>query len=1195
MSSDEERAREALRTLISAYRRLSDEERREMTEASVVRQFIDRLLEEVLGWPIKDPARYKYELSTQVGRPDITLIPEVGGAIYLEAKRFGVIKPLEQVRYTTADTIKPQQMALPGMAVDRTPEEQQAINYAFANGSTWAILTNFEKLRLFNARRDWLVISFEDPAAYLHDFEWLWQLAYHNVLNGSLDLLSSQRHTEDVDQEYLAFINYWREKLAQDVIRHADQNPWVFDDGGRINLPLLRAVVQRLLDRLVIVRFAEDHFVIPSGTLRDFYELRLRNPYAQTMHQFLDDFFTRFDQAHNSALFAPNAMDRAYFSDDVLLPLISKLYEARYRAMPADILGNTYEQYLGKTLAQRNGRVETADNLETRKKQGSYYTPQVIVRYLVDTTLGRYLYGTQNGRADGQPLAGEQRKTAADIRDLRVLDAACGSGSFLIYAYEVLANFYESEIKRIEDAAEARRQELVAQGITSPLDLRIHLTPFLAERDRIQNYPRLILESHLYGVDLDPQAAEIAVVNLIMRVMERMPSNKRLPMILDQSVKVGNALVGLRGDDPRLAKYAPQIAQLIELRRQLIESNVPDKPKPASTPKAPAQRLEVIPDSRAISDTELLTYIPRPEYYPGKRLEEPPAEHIAILRQAQALAAEIYQDFMPEFAAHFSDLERVCPFHWGIEFPEVFFNDDGTPRPNAGFTIIFGNPPWEILKPDLREFYAQFDERIESKFTRPQVEKRIAELDAEDPKRRELYEAQTRLIEETAAYVRRSPDYTRQGKGDTATHKLFMERLYSLLQQGGRLGVVVPSGIYTDLGTKDLREMLLNEGRIDALIGLTNGIAGGAAYFPDIHRSFKITLLAAQKGAFADSFPALFRIDPRVTPHPDHLLAVVGDVQNYIHVKHDSIARFSPDSLSVMEFQTRRDYEIADKIYDGHPLLGEIVTGGWNVKFSCEFHMTNDRDLFNTLKRGLPLYEGGMIHQFDAFFREPEFWVDEVKGRERLANKSGDSYQEYRLAFRDIARATDERTLISAVLPKNVFCNNKTPLVNLNDAQEREHTLLYVCSLLNSFVLDFIIRQKISTTLNFFYMETLPLPRLTAGNPFFDAIVPRAARLTCTRPEFADLWRQVMGDEPPPYDPSPVSPPRTRGGAGGGVEDRQTLRNELDALVAHLYGLSREEFDHILGTFPLVFPENEEGQARRARLLAVYDEFAGRF
>lgn len=640
----ESQARQALQALLDDYNALSDDARAQMTEAGVVRQFVDRLLRDVLGWPIEDPQRYKYELSTQAGRPDITLIPEAGGTIFLEAKRFGAIKELAEARRTIAGVITPGQMALPGMAVDRTAEEQQAINYAFKNGGTWAILTNFEKLRLFNARRDWLVLSFESPSAYLDDFGWLWQLAYPNILNGSLDAISNQRHAKDVDTDYLNFINEWREILAQDIVQHRDRNPWAFHADGTINLSLLRAVVQRFLDRLVIVRFAEDHLVIPPGTLRDLYELRRRNPYTHSMDQLLDQFFRRFDEYHNSALFAPGPVDDAYFGDDALLQLIEKLYEARYRSMPADIIGNTYEQYLGKTLVLDDGSVTTRDNLETRKKQGSYYTPQVIVRYLVNTTLGRYLYGTADGRPDGEPVEGETRKTSRDIRTLRVLDSACGSGSFLIYAYNVLADFYESEIRRLQAELEARTLELAQQGV-SPLERRLEVADYTAELDRIRDYPRLILETHLYGVDLDPQAAEIAVVNLMMRAMERRHQEKRLPLILNQNIKVGNALIGLRPDDPRLAEHADRLAAIRQLRLNLARSD-----------HGPGHD-QIIRDLEAATD---------------------------------ALTAVLDQDFEP----HFSDLARVRPFHWGAEFPEVFYDADGQPLENPGFTIIIGNPPW---------------------------------------------------------------------------------------------------------------------------------------------------------------------------------------------------------------------------------------------------------------------------------------------------------------------------------------------------------------------------------------------------------------------------------------------------------------------------------------------------------------------
>src|SRR5579859_5114786 len=124
MNFSEQQAKQNLRALIDKYRALSVDDRKAMSEASVVRQFIDILLRDVLGWPIEDPARYRYEQVTQVGRPDMMLTPAAGGTIFVEAKRFGIIKELEQARKSITGIVTPGQLALPGMAVDRTPEEQ---------------------------------------------------------------------------------------------------------------------------------------------------------------------------------------------------------------------------------------------------------------------------------------------------------------------------------------------------------------------------------------------------------------------------------------------------------------------------------------------------------------------------------------------------------------------------------------------------------------------------------------------------------------------------------------------------------------------------------------------------------------------------------------------------------------------------------------------------------------------------------------------------------------------------------------------------------------------------------------------------------------------------------------------------------------------------------------------------------------
>jgi hypothetical protein len=271
-----------------------------------------------------------------------------------------------------------------------------------------------------------------------------------------------------------------------------------------------------------------------------------------------------------------------------------------------------------------------------------------------------------------------------------------------------------------------------------------------------------------------------------------------------------------------------------------------------------------------------------------------------------------------------------------------------------------------------------------------------------------------------------------------------------------------------------------------------------------------------------------------------------------------------------MEFQTRQDYAVAEKIYSDHALLNAAQSDVWSVKFANEFHMTNDRHLFNINHQGVPLYEGKMIHQYDAFYAEPQFWINEQQ-IDLLSHNLQNQLDTYRVVHRRIASSTNERTLISAIVPPHSACEVNATVILVGDGTDQKNKL-YLVAILNSFSLDYIIRYKVTTTLNMFYLQTLPVPRLTAGNPYFDAIVPRAAQLTCTRPEFADLWQQVMAE---PWD------------ASKGATDpalRAKLRAELDGLVAHLYGLTESDFAHVLSTFPLV------ADTVKAAALAAYRE-----
>jgi hypothetical protein len=261
-----------------------------------------------------------------------------------------------------------------------------------------------------------------------------------------------------------------------------------------------------------------------------------------------------------------------------------------------------------------------------------------------------------------------------------------------------------------------------------------------------------------------------------------------------------------------------------------------------------------------------------------------------------------------------------------------------------------------------------------------------------------------------------------------------------------------------------------------------------------------------------------------------------------------------------MEFKNEVDIRIADKMLK-FPLLNEKIEGKLNLHLTREFDMTNDSHLFKQqpVKGRLPLYEGKMIHQFTHLYAEPRYWVDEQEARKALLKRNESDngqkidYQSYRLGFRDVARNTDNRTMIAGIIPPNIFAGN-TLIVSQQFIKQDE--LLFVVSVLNSFTCDFIIRQKVTAHCNMFYIYQTPVPRLTKNDRNFNDIVQRAAKLICTTPEFDELAQEVG-----------------LGSHQQGVTDeaeRAKLRAELDGMVAHLYGLTEDEFSYILTTFPIV-------------------------
>ena len=262
-------------------------------------------------------------------------------------------------------------------------------------------------------------------------------------------------------------------------------------------------------------------------------------------------------------------------------------------------------------------------------------------------------------------------------------------------------------------------------------------------------------------------------------------------------------------------------------------------------------------------------------------------------------------------------------FHWDLEFPDIFYDDDGKRRKNSGFDGVVGNPPWQIVKPDVDEFFSPFYnlKNTEQKFsmlTKNKKNKFVKEC-LKDKKIKVDYDLYNRYYEKQMKYFNSGSYYYQSsivnGKkqsSDLNLYKLFTERSYAQLGKNGLCGFVVPSGIYSDLGSKGLREMLIEKTKINSLYSFINK----KGIFEGIHRQFKFCLIIFTKGNTTKKFLASFYLED------------ASILQNHKKIAYDydlkHIQTMSPNSLSFLECKNETEFTILKKLYR-YPLLGVVA------------------------------------------------------------------------------------------------------------------------------------------------------------------------------------------------------------------------------------------------------------------------------
>lgn len=818
-----------------------------------------------------------------------------------------------------------------------------------------------------------------------------------------------------------------------------------------------------------------------------------------------------------------------------------------------DVLGYIFEKYINQ------------------KAFGAYYTRPEITRYLCEQTIYPLILSKVNTAEIPGVAARPNFESIEDLLlkldarlcrklldevlpGISILDPACGSGAFLVAALKVLIDVYSVVVGRAK--------------FTNDRFLRDWFLKIEKDHPSINYWiKKRIITDNLFGVDIMEEATEITKLRLFLALVASATSVDDLEPLpnIDFNILPGNSLIGLlHVHDEEFDRRQPQG----HLFRRTFKQITLDKNRkieqyrnvPVSSEKLRELRDEIEAEKREANAT--LNDMLLGEFTDlGIKFEEATWD-VTTKKEGKPKRRTVA----------FKDVAFLRPFHWGYEFDKVL--------EGGGFDVILTNPPWEVFKPQAKEFFAEHSEIVyKNKMTIKDFEKEQGRLLKSAEIRQAWLEYQSRFPH-VSLFFRTSDQYTnqisivngRKAGTDINLYKLFLERCFRLLREGGGCGVLLPTSIYSDLGSKRLREMLFGEAKVEALFGLSNE----RFIFEGVDHRFKICLLVFEKGGETARFEAAFRIDPREAVQAERLETFLNDKSQHTLINVDLIRKLSPDSLSIPELKTEIDSQIAGKVTI-FPLLGERLEGAWNLRLCREFDMTNDSYLFSSSKdeSSLPLYEGKMIHQYSSSWGEARYWIKEAEGRKAVLGRGSDlgqvlDYEKHRLAFRDIAHSTNERTMIAAILPRRVFAGNTLNLSNSVPSKE----MLVVLAFLNSFVLDSLIRQKVSSHCNMFYVYQLPVPRLTSKDKVFELILDRSSRLVCVSEEYAELWSEVVESTWVPAF-----------GATNPAE-RAKLRAELDGLIAHVYNLTEDEFAHILSTFPVV------AQGVKDAALEAYRQFA---
>ncbi len=861
----------------------------------------------------------------------------------------------------------------------------------------------------------------------------------------------------------------------------------------------------------------------------------------------------------------------AWLKDEAVLTAVN------WRDMEAEELGSVYESLLELTpRIGDEGRVFSfAEGAEAqghaRKTTGSYYTPDSLVQALLDSALDPVL-----DRAEG-----DSENPADALLALRVIDPACGSGHFLLAAARRIA----SRVARVRSS-----------GVAAASDYR----------HALRDVARLCL----YGVDRNPMAVELTKVALWIETVEPgkplgfLDANIRcgdsLLGVFDlEALRQGvpdEAYKPLTGDEKETARHFAARNRAEKTGQGALDvggsghGRLPPPPPLADASRALRALPEDSVDEIAEKERRLRTAEADPRRWPWRVAADlyvaafltpktggvPDNRNTVTIPTTGHVWAELAgQQVYGPLIGRAQDLAGGArAFHWPLEFPEAFAA--------GGFDAVLGNPPWERIKLQEQEFFASRDPDIATATNAAARGRLIAALKAAPPGSRERnlseeFEAAKRLAEAASVFVRTPSDqggrFPLSGRGDVNTYALFAELFSRLTGPRGRAGVLVPTGIATDATTAPFFASVIDGRRLAALVDFENR----DAIFPAVHRSYKFCLLTLGKD-IAEARFSFFLTDPAQLAEPERRFTL----------SPSQIAGLNPNTRTAPIFRSGTDAELTTRIYSrAQILIGDgrkSTQNGWGAYYLRLIHFGDHKDELvmadQAVKQGfqrdgaywrkgqttlLLVWESKITNSYDLHYgsfgndytvyplgdnnKNPEkqffrYWVSE-SFFESVIEKY-DYRKPWFLAYRDVARSTDERSVIALSIPREP-ASIKLPVLGWEQSTPGQLLLAN----LNSIPLDYVARQKLGgISLSFFVLKQLPIIPVSAYSQSDAAwLTKRVLELSYTSYSMAPFAHDVGYDGPPFV---------------WNEERRAHLRAELDAWYARAYGLTRDELRYVL-------------------------------